>query len=81
MTADGDPATCVLLAAWCLQRLEALVQEVEPDIYTPDFVAEEVSSTQQAVRVQTATPSRSKTALPLTHLRAPQGMSGSCTSL
>jgi hypothetical protein len=27
-----------------LQRLEALIHEVEPDIYTPEFVAEEVRS-------------------------------------
>jgi hypothetical protein len=36
-------------AAPALQRLEALVQEVEPDIYTPDFVAEEVRQGLQAI--------------------------------
>lgn len=35
---------CVLLSVTppTLQRLEALIREVEPDIYTAEFVAEEV---------------------------------------
>lgn len=36
-------------AAPAPQRLETLVQEVEPDIYTPDFVAEEVRPGLQAI--------------------------------
>lgn len=35
---------CCTVLSFCEQRLEALVHDVEPDIFTPDFVAEEVSS-------------------------------------
>lgn len=78
ITAANPGRTC---AACCLQRLEALVQEVEPDIYTPDFVAEEVSSTQQAGACrQQHTCASTTTAWRLTHESACLAHTLPCTS-